>query len=310
MSLARHSDTPVYRQIVAQLAFTIEAGRLLDGDRLPGARLLAANLGINRNTVARAYAELRDLGLVEPRGRNGMVVCGAERARAASSARERGRGILEEAVGRCRELGLGDDDIRALLGGAAGPGAGPAPEISFVECNRDRAEYFAGALAAELAVPVDPLVLGEFEAGGVSSELVLTTFFHLAEVRRRFRGTGAEVIAIVVAPHLRTLVEIAQLPKGRVVGVWWTSEDQAVSVRDSFAQAGVTDLRVLTTGDDAELEGVELVVVPTESPALARRLEGRVRVLEYGNVLDAASVRMVREVVREHRAGRTFTGAK
>jgi GntR family transcriptional regulator len=299
ISVSHLSDVPIYRQIVTQVRFMIEMGHLSDGERLPGSRLLADNLGINRNTVAHAYSELRDAGLVEARGRNGMVVVGGETARTTSATRERAREIIERAIRECIYLGVDVADLQELITSVSGAAASFMPRVSFIECNRDRADYFADELGGHLDIAVTPLVLGEFDPAETESQLVLTTFFHLAEVRRLFRGTGAEVVAIVVAPHLQTLIQIAQVPKSRTVGIWYSTEDQAADVRDSFAQTGVKNVRVIRSGSDEELEGVDLVVVPTETPAIKKQLEGRVRVIEYGNVLDAASVRMVEEVIRD-----------
>src|ERR1044072_3509328 len=119
MSVSRHSEVPVYRQIVSQLTLMIELGLLRDRERLPGSRLLASNLGINRNTVAHAYGEVRELGLVEPRGRSGMVVGGGDLARSSSAARHRAREILADAARECLKLGLTAPEIRDLIGGLA-----------------------------------------------------------------------------------------------------------------------------------------------------------------------------------------------
>ena len=305
ISVSRHSDVPVYRQIVSQVTLMIEMGLLRDGERLPGSRLLAGNLGINRNTVAHAYGELRDLGLIEPRGRNGMVVVGGGRARTTSAARHRAREILGAAARECLELGLTASEIRDLIAGLAAWEADRTLAVSFVECNDERARYFATELATRLGATVKPLVLGGFDPAAERPDLVLTTFFHLAEVRHLMRRPETEVVAIVAAPHIQTLVQIAQVPKDRTVGLLYSTEDQAVSIRDSLAQAGVTNIEVLS--DDADLRGVDLVVVPSESPELARRLDGRVRVIEYGNVLDAASVRMAGEVMRDLQLAKSST---
>ncbi|WP_228082202.1 GntR family transcriptional regulator [Streptomyces profundus] len=300
--VSQHSDVPIYRQIVTQLTFMIELGQLRDGERLPGSRLLADNLGINRNTVAHAYRELRERGLVEARGRRGMVVVGGERARADSAARERARAILASATRACARLGLDPGDIREIVARLTAPGADDeTPLVSFVECNAERARHFAGALERELGLPVRPLVLGGFDPAAERADLVLTTFFHLAEVRGLLRRPTTDVIAIVAAPHVRTLVQIAQVPKDRTVGLWYSTEDQAASIRDSLTQAGITNIAVLAGTSDEQLRDVDLVVVPSEMPGLSRQLAGRVRVIEYGNVLDAASVRMVAEVVRDLR---------
>ena len=42
-----------------------------------------------------------------------------------------------------------------------------------------------------------------------------------------------------------------------------------------------------------------MVVIPTEMPRLRDTLDGKVDVIEFGNILDEASMRMVREVVDE-----------
>ena len=55
---------PLYLQIESQLKRMILAGNIPDGAVLPSERKLAAQLGVHRNTVIRAYADLKDMGLV------------------------------------------------------------------------------------------------------------------------------------------------------------------------------------------------------------------------------------------------------
>ena len=57
-------EQPVYRQIADQIRQFIAAGSLRPGDPLPPVRQLAADLGVNLNTVAIAYRELAGEGLV------------------------------------------------------------------------------------------------------------------------------------------------------------------------------------------------------------------------------------------------------
>ena len=70
------SATPPYEQIRAQIAALITLGTLVPGTRLPTVRRLAADLGIAAGTVARAYRELEQSGLIDTRRRNGTVVAG------------------------------------------------------------------------------------------------------------------------------------------------------------------------------------------------------------------------------------------
>jgi len=59
------SGTPVYRQLTNQVKAAAASGALRDGDALPSIRPLAEELRINRNTVAKAYAELEAQGVIE-----------------------------------------------------------------------------------------------------------------------------------------------------------------------------------------------------------------------------------------------------
>ncbi len=62
LELRRDSHIPLYTQIVTEVRRKITDGALKVGDRLPANRELAKTLGVNRNTVTTAHAELRALG--------------------------------------------------------------------------------------------------------------------------------------------------------------------------------------------------------------------------------------------------------
>ncbi|MFG1399968.1 aminotransferase class I/II-fold pyridoxal phosphate-dependent enzyme [Roseixanthobacter pseudopolyaromaticivorans] len=61
-------------EIAQSIRLAVDAGRLKRGASLPTVRQLAEELGINRNTVAAAYKQLSDSGIVEGRGRQGSRV--------------------------------------------------------------------------------------------------------------------------------------------------------------------------------------------------------------------------------------------
>lgn len=66
--------TPIYLQIVRQFKYLIATGSLKDGDELPPVRTLAQQLLINPNTVAKAYRELENQGLIYTRPGAGTYV--------------------------------------------------------------------------------------------------------------------------------------------------------------------------------------------------------------------------------------------
>ncbi len=74
--IERKARVPVAAQIVAYLRRAIEAGRLAPGAKLEPIRVLAKELGLNRETVATAYRELETLGLTESTVGRGTFVLG------------------------------------------------------------------------------------------------------------------------------------------------------------------------------------------------------------------------------------------
>jgi GntR family transcriptional regulator len=56
---------PVYLQLADQVRYAAASGKLRPGDPLPALRPLAEELRINRNTIAKAYAELEGQGIIE-----------------------------------------------------------------------------------------------------------------------------------------------------------------------------------------------------------------------------------------------------
>jgi GntR family transcriptional regulator len=65
---------PIYLQIANQVKYLVASGRLAPGEEVPPIRVLAHQLLINPNTVARAYLELERAGVVVKRHGSGTYV--------------------------------------------------------------------------------------------------------------------------------------------------------------------------------------------------------------------------------------------
>lgn len=106
--LDRGDPTLLHEQVAAQIRRAILAGEARPGERLPQARDLADELGVNANTVLRALRALRDEGVVEMgRGRSLRVSGRPDRAAVAVK--------LKELVEVARRYGVGRDDLVAML---------------------------------------------------------------------------------------------------------------------------------------------------------------------------------------------------
>jgi GntR family transcriptional regulator len=65
---------PIYQQVADEIKALIAAGELPEGSSLPPVRQVAADLGVNLNTIAFAYRHLQKYGLVRIRHGAGAVV--------------------------------------------------------------------------------------------------------------------------------------------------------------------------------------------------------------------------------------------
>jgi GntR family transcriptional regulator len=65
---------PLYQQVIDEIKALIAEGELPEGSSLPPVRQVAADLGVNLNTIAYAYRELQKQGLVKIRHGSGAIV--------------------------------------------------------------------------------------------------------------------------------------------------------------------------------------------------------------------------------------------
>lgn len=102
------SPVPVYAQLTEQLLAAVARGAIRRGEQLPSVRDVAAALGINPNTVNRAYVELEREGVLETRRGRGTFVASAP---ARTPALARLTEIAKRFVARARALGYDGSQI-------------------------------------------------------------------------------------------------------------------------------------------------------------------------------------------------------
>ena len=112
-------DLPIYSQLVEQIRLAIVCGSILPGEKLPAVRDLAAEAGVNPNTMQRALQELE---------REGMVF----------TQRTAGRYVTEDmrVIDRAKEK-LADELIRGFLDAMQKLGYQRAEIVALLEEERD-----------------------------------------------------------------------------------------------------------------------------------------------------------------------------
>ncbi len=109
------SGVPIYLQIEQQIEQMISAGRLARGEELPPIRSLAQQLVINPNTVARAYRDLEQKGLLFSKQGSGTFV-----AESAPRLSDEGRRVLlgerlDELVALSQQFSIGPDEFMVMV---------------------------------------------------------------------------------------------------------------------------------------------------------------------------------------------------
>lgn len=105
----------VYDQVVRQVKFAVAAKLLAEGSMVPSVRELAGELAINPNTVARAYRQLQDDGVLSPVRGTGLAVAAGACGRCQSERLELVRIRLEQVFQEARQSRLDPQTLRAIV---------------------------------------------------------------------------------------------------------------------------------------------------------------------------------------------------
>lgn len=108
------NDQPIYTQLIQQVTLAILSGTFPCGGRLPPVREMAAEAGVNPNTMQRALAQLENEGLVRTERTAGRYVT-EDRALIEQLRAEAARNLTAEFLEKMRGIGYGPEQAAALL---------------------------------------------------------------------------------------------------------------------------------------------------------------------------------------------------
>ena len=108
------SSSPIWTQLVAEFSRRIVTGDWAPGEKMPGVRELAADLGVNPNTAQRALAELERRGLCRSERATGRFVTD-DTALIDSVRADLATGAADEFIARVRGLRKAHEQARALI---------------------------------------------------------------------------------------------------------------------------------------------------------------------------------------------------
>lgn len=108
------SNEPIYIQIVELVRRSIAIGQLRPGDKLPSVREMSTNLGVNPNTMQRAYGELERLGMTYTKRGMGSFI-GEMKEEANQMQENMGRQLAQKFLGDMKAIGLNKQEAITIL---------------------------------------------------------------------------------------------------------------------------------------------------------------------------------------------------
>ena len=109
------SGKPVYLQLVDQIRYAAASGALRAGEALPSIRPMAEELRVNRNTVAKAYAELENQGVIQTIPGKGCFLKEANSLLTKSARNDLLVQEIDRAIVAAHHLQIDDTELLALV---------------------------------------------------------------------------------------------------------------------------------------------------------------------------------------------------
>ena len=109
-------SVPVFVQLIDQIKKAVLSGELSSGAALPSIRQLANDMGLNHNTVAKAYRLLERDAVIETKGYRGTFIHPNAKANSAVDLNAWVTSTLSETIKTLRGSGVTDSEIRIAFG--------------------------------------------------------------------------------------------------------------------------------------------------------------------------------------------------
>jgi GntR family transcriptional regulator len=117
IQLDPRSGEPIYNQIVGQIKHLVAAKKLKPDDQLPTVRQLAVELRVNPNTVARAYTQLAEEGVISTQQGRGTYVLDHSPPDQARARREKLNALIAAFLSEAARLGYTPAEVEKIWSG-------------------------------------------------------------------------------------------------------------------------------------------------------------------------------------------------
>lgn len=310
-TISPKSGIPIYVQLQNQIKDLVLRGVWAQGHRLPTERELAEQLGISRNTVSTAYKQLEAQRVICRKQGSGTFVCATPDSLAVDSDhKDRVLRLVDLAIGEALQLGFSIEDFTAIvtlrvrqrkemLGRL---------QVAFVECNREQLDYFTKELELGSGVTIHPWLLQNLQGGAAENlqrlrqmDMVVTTFYHLDEVKAMLGSEAPQPLGIALEPSVSSIVRIARVAPDSLLPVVCLSQTFAESIITALEQADLIfkDMPVVTTRDPVQLAqaltgATTIISSPGRKKDVQQAAASGTEIIEFVFQPDAGSITLLK----------------
>jgi DNA-binding transcriptional regulator YhcF (GntR family) len=213
----KSNKVPLYLQLKDLIKYYISTGAIKDNHQLPGVNTLGSELGVNFETVRKAYKELEKEGLISmERGRGTYVTLhNAKMPKVSSDVHPESdpQEALRIGIRRLLRAGTEAKQIKKIVANVIDEieREGSQQAVVFAECNLYQVREISRVLKNYLNLSVKPVLVDNLKSevetilkGPEQLLAVITTGFHINEIRRMLEGISVDTHVLITSMSSET----------------------------------------------------------------------------------------------------------
>lgn len=309
----KQNKVPYYLQLKDLIRYHISTGTLPQNQQLPTVHGLAEQLGVNFETVRKAYKELERESLVSTERGRGTFVGGAGVSKLLARPRDAVRDPVESLRDRIRQFlqaGGQPEEVKRIVDQlhAEQLRDDQSRVAIFAECNWFQAREISEVLKGALGHEVRPMLLKDLRSElakiprDVKLSGVITTGFHVNEVRRTIGDQRVPIEFVITNMSPETRRKLEAFPKTARFGFICRDAESRdfyrnmlkseLGIRSEFSSCTITEkLKVQTILNSVEV----LLVSPSVYETLRQMVPPSLPVFNIQDRVDPMSLKMLKD---------------
>jgi GntR family transcriptional regulator len=314
IQLKKRQGSPLYMQIKDLLKERISSGEIRE-KRLPPVRRIAKNLGVNPNTVLRAYNELGKEGIVNGAVGKGTFIITNPADLKNESRKELLIKTIEHSLEEALSLEFSIEEYEKTVSDYIKVKREQMQEMRlvFIECNIEQLTYFTEHLEIDPQIQRSPILLDDIRQKKKevmnnvrNADIIVTSFYHLDEVRKTFSYVKKPIVGINLGPEVRTLIEIAKISPESTVGIVTSSQQCRKEITEILENTNIHFDTLLQTNssDPYEIDNLvkrcsAVLVSPHQKELVQKQVQPETKVIEFVFSPDKTSINNLKVAILE-----------